>query len=136
MLTPLTEHYWNSVPGRRAILKLQDRVARGLDPLTAPNEEDFREHLATVDIEAVYCRYTKTLKDVYTNIEKKWRNDIDGPRSFQGADLAPEEWWEKKPDRAMPPPSNVREELKPDGEGWVFEIRGTTNWKPQPTSPT
>jgi type IV pilus assembly protein PilM len=136
MLTPLLEPYWNSVPGRRAILKLQERVARGLDPLTAPNEEDFREHLATVDLEAVYCRYTKSLKDVYTHIEEKWKTDLGGPRSFQGSELAPDEWWEKKPDRAMPPPSNVREELKPDGEGWVFEIRGTTSWKPQPTSPT
>jgi type IV pilus assembly protein PilM len=136
MLTPQLEPYWNTVPGRRAILKLQERVARGVDPVLAPTEEDFREHLATVDIEAIYCRHTKNLKDVYANIEKKFRAEIDGPRSFIGSDLAPEQWWEKKPDRPMPPPTNVREELKPEGEGWVFEICGSTYWHPTPTSST
>jgi len=139
MVSPQLEPYWNTVPGRRAIIKLQERVARGVDPVSAPTDpanEDFREHLATVDIEAVYCRHTKNLKDVYNNIEKKFRAEIDGPRSFIGSDLAPEQWWEKKPDRTMPPPSNVREELKPEGEGWVFEICGSTYWHNAPTAST
>ncbi|HEX3152127.1 MAG TPA: type IV pilus assembly protein PilM [Gemmataceae bacterium] len=135
MVSPQLEPYWNTVQGRRAIIKLQERVARGVDP-TAPTEEDFRDHLATIDIEAVYCRHTKNLKDVYSKIETKWRAEIDGPRSFIGSELAPDQWWEKKPDRTMPPPSNVREELKPEGEGWVFEVRGSTYWHPTQTSST
>jgi hypothetical protein len=34
----------------------------------------------------------------------------------------------------MPPPSSVREELKPEGEGWVVEVRGFTYWHPEATS--
>ena len=47
----------------------------------------------------------------------------------------PDDWWEKKPDRAHPPRNdrgelNVREELKPAGEGWIVEVRGSTYWHP------
>jgi type IV pilus assembly protein PilM len=137
MLTAQLEPYWNTTEGKRAIIKLQERVARGLDPVTAPNDEDFREHLATVDIESVYCRHAKSTKDIYNRIEEKWKTDIGGQgRAFQGSDLWPDDWFEKKPDRAWPPPENVREEVKPDGEGFVVEIRGTTYWHPQPTRRT
>jgi hypothetical protein len=48
----------------------------------------------------------------------------------------PEDWWKKEADRPMPPPSSVREELKPEGDGWVVEVRGSTYWQPEPTSQT
>ena len=91
-----------------------------------------------MDIEAVYCRYTKNLKEFYTRLEDKGRAEIRGAngRGFPGSDLAPEQWWEVKPDRPMPPPQGVKEELKPDGEGWVFEIRGYTYWKPNTNKQT
>ena len=126
------EIYWNTTKGNRAIEKLQERVGRGMDPLKALTDDDYREYLAMVDVEAVNTRYTTDLKALYKNIEAKFRNELGGPRSFGGSYLVPTDWWEAKPDRAMPPPLSVREELKPSGEGWVVEVRGTTYWNPDP----
>jgi type IV pilus assembly protein PilM len=133
--------YWSTEKGKRAIEKLKERVAKGIDPITALSDEDYRDNLATIDIESVSCRFTKNLSAAYSAIEKKRRDEIGGPLSFPGSVLAPEQWWEKKPDRGMPPRSergdvNVREELKPTGEGWVFEIRGYTYWKPDSNKQT
>jgi type IV pilus assembly protein PilM len=126
--------YWNTQPGQRAITKLHERVARGVDPVQDAGEDDFREFLATVDIEAVCCRFTKDLKGFYTRLEEKGRQDIRGAtgRGFPGSDLAPEDWWTSK----TAPAAGEKEELKPDGEGWVFEVRGSTYWKPDSKSQT
>jgi type IV pilus assembly protein PilM len=133
MLDQLQSQYWNTQPGRRAIAKLNERVARGVDPVQDAGEDDFREHLATVDIEAVDCRFTKDLKGYYTKLEEKGRQDIRGAtgRGFPGSDLAPEDWWTSK----TAPAGGEKEELKPDGEGWVFEVRGSTYWHPDPKAP-
>jgi type IV pilus assembly protein PilM len=142
MTGPL-EQYWSSTKGIRAVEKLQERIAKGVDPLAALTAEgdDLREHLAMVDIEAVYARYSTNLKQDYQNIEDKRRREIGGALSFPGSVLNPDDWWEKKPDRAHPPRDergavNVREELKPDGEGWVVEVRGSTYWHPDQNSET
>lgn len=128
MLDPQQLTYWNTTNGQRAIAKLHERVARGVDPVQDAGEDDFREYLATVDIEAVTCRFTKDLKGVYTRLEERGRAEFHGAggRAFPGSDLAPEEWWTSK----TAPPDKEKEELKPDGEGWVFEIRGYTYWRP------
>jgi hypothetical protein len=128
MLDPQQLKYWNTTNGQRAIAKLHDRVARGVDPVQDAGEDDFREFLATVDIEAVTSRFTKDLKGVYTRLEERGRQEFHGAtgRAFPGSDLAPEDWWTSK----TAPPASEKEELKPDGEGWVFEIRGYTYWKP------
>jgi type IV pilus assembly protein PilM len=129
-----TEVYWRTQKGERAIEKLRERVGKGVDPLLALTDDDHREFLAMVDIEAVYARHTGKLKEFYQAIEDKFRKELGGPRSFGGSYLVPEDWWEKQADRPMPPPSNVREEKKPDGEGWVIEVRGSTYWHPEATS--
>ena len=131
MQEPDTIPLWSTQPGLRAIAKLQERMARGVDPINAGAEDDYREHLATVDIEAVFCRHTKNLKGFYEALEKKGRDDIHGANApfFPGSHLATDEWFEKKPDRTSIP-AGTKEELKPDGEGWVFEVRGYTYWKP------
>lgn len=128
---------WSTTQGQRAIAKLQERVARGVDPAEAGADEDFREHLATVDIEAIACRYTKDLKAFYTKLEEKGRQDIRGAAGpgFPGSELFPDEWFEKKPDRTTIP-VGAKEELKPEGEGWVVEVRGYTYWKPDTTKLT
>jgi type IV pilus assembly protein PilM len=125
--------YWNTPDGWAAIKKYDQRRGKGLDPLESLNDDDKREFLAMLDIEAVYARHTKNLKQVYTNIEQKFQAEIGDPaRSFRGSDMAPAQWWEAKPDRPMTNsgPEGVREELKPDGEGWVVEVRGYTYWDP------
>jgi hypothetical protein len=138
MLEADTYPMWNTLQGQRAIAKLQERVARGVDPTEAGAEDDFREHLATVDIEAVASRFTKDLKGYYTKLEEKGRAELRGGtgRGFPGSDYAPDEWFEKKPDRTGPIPSNAKEELKPEGPGWLFEVRGSTYWKPDSTKQT
>lgn len=132
MIGPL-ETYWRSTKGIRAIEKLQERVGKGVDPLLALVDDDFREYLAMVDIEAVYARHTTNLKAVYENLAAKHNKEIGGKRSFPGSDRVPGDWWENKADRPMPPPSNVPEELRPEGEGWIVEVRGSTYWRPIPT---
>ncbi|HVK09139.1 MAG TPA: type IV pilus assembly protein PilM, partial [Gemmataceae bacterium] len=122
--------YWNTPDGWAAIRKYEQRRGKGLDPLESLNDDDKREFLATLDVEAVYARHTTNLKQAYANIEQKFQAEIgDKARSFRGSDLAPDEWWEKKPDRTSL--EGVLEELKPEGEGWVVEVRGFTYWNPQ-----
>lgn len=137
MLSDQLRTYWQTPKGIRAIDKLNERVGKGIDPLIALTDDDHREFLAMVDIEAVYARHTSKLKEFYTNLEDKHRKDIGTILSFPGSYLTPDEWWEKKADRQHPPRNergeiNVREELKPDGEGWVVEVRGSTYWNPDP----
>ena len=141
MVGPNLEHYWRTTPGKRAIVKLQERVGKGVDPVTAIADDDMREHLAMLDIEAVYSRHTKDLKAFYTALEDQRKRNVGGTLSFPGSWLAPDEWWERKPDRPHPPMNerrelNVREELKPEGEGWVVEVRGYTYWHPTQTAET
>src|SRR5262249_6128811 len=126
--------YWDSVPGKRAIVKLNERVGKGVDPINALADDDMREFLAMVDIEAVYCRYVTDLKAFYELLESQRKQRVGGPLSFPGSFLAPDDWWERKSDRSQPPPPGVREEKKPEGEGWVFEVRGSTYWHPEPGS--
>jgi len=133
------ERYWATVPGTRAVQKLQERISKGIDPLQSLTDDDMREYLATIDIEAIYGRYTKNLTGFYENIETKRRKDIDNRRRFPGAEYAPLEWWENKTDRPVGagqavPTTDV--ELKPQGEGWVIEVRGSTYWHPEATSET
>lgn len=133
------EKYWATIQGRRAVQKLQERVGKGIDPLLALTDDDMREFLATIDIEAIYGRYTKNLEGFYDNIETKRRKDIDNRKKFPGAEYAPRDWWENKADRPVGPglPVPTTEvELKPKGEGWVVEVRGSTYWHPEPTSET
>jgi type IV pilus assembly protein PilM len=138
MLDQVQERYWRTMPGPRAVEKLKERVARGVDPVDAVAEDDFREFLATADIEAVYCRFTKDLKAYYTKLEEKGRAEIRGAtgRGFPGSDFAPEEWWKVDANTKLPFPDSAKEDLKPEGEGWVFEIRGYTYWKPDDKAQT
>src|SRR5262249_38627165 len=127
------QSFWSTPQGLRALEKFNQRLAKGIDPLEAFKEDDYREHLAMVDIEAVYSRFTPNLKGVYEELERREKKEIGRPRSFLGSYLAPTEWWESKAERPVPPApkdESIREELKPDGEGWVFEMRGSTYWHP------
>lgn len=126
------DQFWNYTDGQQAIAKFEQRRAKGVDPLEAGAEDDKREHLAMVDIEAVYGAYTTNLTGLYENIEKKFRDEVGGVVHFRGSYLSPKDWWEEKADRTIPEGGNVEinitEELKPKGEGWAIEVRGYTYW--------
>ena len=136
MLTPYLEPLWNTEPGKRSVDKYRQRVAKGIDPVPLVGDDDLREHLATVDIESVYSRFTTNLKGAYENLERRHKDEIGGKRSFRGSELAPDDWWEKKEGQAHPPADGVPEQLKPEGEGWVVEVRGSTYWHPTEGSQT
>ena len=91
-----------------------------------------------VDIEAVYTRFAPNLEAFYEAIRSRHQKEVGGKRSFFGSDYAPRDWWASKPDRPVPPapPSDVREEEMPKGEGWVVEVRGYTYWHPEERSET
>lgn len=136
MRTPELEPYWARNKGRDAIMKYDLRMSKGIDPNNL--DDDLREHLAMIDIEAVYCRFTKDLSAVYDGLERQRKTEIGGLRSFPGSDLAPADWWKKETigEAGVAPAENIREELKPVGEGWVFEVRGYTYYHPEVNTQT
>ncbi len=93
--------------GRRAVAKYFERMRQGVDPRAAVAGDDLHESLATVDIEAVHNRFTSNLKGLYENAADYQRRYVD-PEDIFGTMV--------EEDRKKPP----------EGEGWVFEIRGTT----------
>lgn len=95
--------------GKRAAEKYFERIRMGIDPRVAFADDDLRESLAAVDIEAIHSRFTSNLKGMYDNLYDYSKRYVAGQTSdiFDTMD---------EPDRSKPP----------EGEGWVFEIRGTT----------
>ena len=104
--------------GRRAAEKYFARRRQGVDPRLAVGDDDLRDCLATVDIEAVHNRYVTNLKGLYENAADYQKRFVS-PKE--------EDWFA----------GMNADELKkmPEGEGWVFEIRGTT-WYDGPGSKT
>jgi type IV pilus assembly protein PilM len=95
--------------GTRAAEKYFERISRGIDPRVAFADDDLRESLAAVDIEAIHSRFTNNLKGYFDNAYDYSKRYVASQPSdiFDTMD---------EPDRSKPP----------EGEGWVFEIRGTT----------
>ncbi|MEZ6141256.1 MAG: type IV pilus assembly protein PilM [Zavarzinella sp.] len=142
MTSPELQSYWsvgadNPPTGVRAIQKFQERLGKGIDPLTALTDDDLRQFLAMIDLETVHTRYTKDLKGVYDRMGELHLKQIGPGRRFPGSDYYPQDWWPAdKITNNQAPGEEVAEELRPEGEGWIVEIRGSTFWKPLPTSET
>ncbi len=111
MNAPDQEKLWNFAEGkqdgRRAAEKYYSRIREGIDPKVAFADDDLRESLAAVDIEAIHNRFTTNLKGFYDNAADYYRKYVDSENSLDT--MAEED----------------RKKL-PEGSGWVFEIRGTT----------
>ena len=126
MNTPDLVPLWNSVDGmgggsKRATEKYYERIRKGVDPKLAFLDDDLRQYLAAVDIEAVYFRYTPTLDSFFKKAKEycyKWVGS--GEAIFYDMDPA-----ERSPMMGESP-------VYPTGPGWVVEIRGTT-WYEQGT---
>jgi type IV pilus assembly protein PilM len=123
MNEPHQAKYWTSTDGigggaMAATAKYFDRIRKGVDPKIAIMDDDMRQYLATLDIEAVNCRYTTDLRGFFQNAKNYCRDYVgtlfDGMDEKQRADLVAD-------------PPNY-----PDGKGWIVEIRGTT-WYNQGT---
>jgi type IV pilus assembly protein PilM len=130
------EQFWGLNKGPDALRKYHERMAKGIDPIASIGDDDLREFLPMIDIESVYARYTDNVKAAYEAIEVQRRRTIGSMRNFPGSDLYPDDWWEKKDGVKWPPPESqeYRETKKPEGAGWIVEIRGSTYYQPTPQS--
>jgi type IV pilus assembly protein PilM len=118
-LTGELEKLWNFKEGGidclGATQKYYDRIHKGVDPKTAFLEDDLRQYLAAVDVEAVHCRYTTNLEGFFKNAKQYCKDYIgSGDAMFDAMDKA-----DRDPLMADPP-------VFPKGAGWVVEVRGTT----------
>ena len=117
------EKFWNTKDGEgggsdAATKKYFERIRKGVDPKLAYMEDDMRQYLPAVDIEAVHCRYTEDFPGFFTKA-KQYCKDYVGVY-FDGMDE--EDRKEVMADSPVPPARYLRE-----GPGyWIFEIRGTT----------
>jgi type IV pilus assembly protein PilM len=97
--------FWNTNQAREAWRLYREKVRGGQSANLLMNEDD-REHLFLMDIEAVDCLFTDNLKMAFDRIEQITRANQDllaGMCAY---------------DKANPP--------KETDAGWVFEIRGST----------
>ena len=94
-----------------------------------------REHLAMVDIEAVYCPAHQEPEGGSTRPSRRsGRDDIGGPLPvLPGSTWPRTSGGRRSRTGPHPAPTTTKEELKPDGEGWVVEVRGYTYWNPDRT---
>ena len=120
------EKLWNNAEGgARATEKYFDRIKKGVDPKIAFLDDDLRQALAAVDVEAVYCRFTKDLPGFLKNAKDYCYQYVGrGESIFIGMDQS-----ERQPMMEETPVFPFQES---DG-GWAFEIRGTT-WYDQGTT--
>jgi type IV pilus assembly protein PilM len=101
--------FWDSRQGREATDKYRRRLAEGLDP-KIKFDDATRMHLATIDVEGVYTRFTPDLKAFVEKAKDEVRREVGLPQ----------------------PEGMSKEDLDkpPEGPGWVVEVRGSTFWKP------
>ncbi|HVK16830.1 MAG TPA: type IV pilus assembly protein PilM [Fimbriiglobus sp.] len=107
--------FWRTQEGQRAFDKFKERMAAGI-PLEKIGDDDQAQHLATVQLEAVYARYTDNLgtfltaADGYSNVTFAQSITEDFPDADREKDEATSQF---KP-KAI------------EGGGWVIELRGYT----------
>ncbi len=111
---------WDSKDGdgggpAAATEKYFQRIRKGVDPKLAYLDDDMRQYLAAVDLEAVHCRFTPDLAGFFANA-KQYCLAYAGKGDATFDSMDPEErtpMMEEKP-------------VYPTGKAWIFEIRGTT----------
>ena len=113
------EQYWNTQEGRRAFEKYKTRVSEGL-PADRAWEDDMSQHLAIVNVEAVYTRYTDDVKGFIERADRA----VDVRYGVQIAKSWPAELQEKDETTGKVKPKIALEGAA--NAGWVVEIRGYT----------
>ena len=116
--------YWSGSQEQRAYQKYKERMSQGIQ-IEKLFDPDLAEHLATVNIEAVYCRYAdQGTAQFFTNadlwVKKELSEDIADT-------MLPSE---RDEDGTFSTPTAKRYKPKPpEGPAWVFELRGYTYHK-------
>lgn len=114
---PSQTEFWSSAEGARAYEKYKQRLSEGI-PLEKMFDDDMSQHLANVNVEGVYCRYTDNLATFLANADsfadKRFGINI-------AADMLPAE---QEEDTSVTPPRKKPKAV--EGGGWVVEVRGYT----------
>lgn len=110
--------FWSTPEGVQAYRKYKDRMGEGI-PLEKLFDDDLAQHLAQVNLEAIYCRWTDEPTLFLENADKMAHDEF----GLVIADDMTEA--EREEDEA-----NQRNKPKSiDGGYWVFELRGYTAHK-------
>jgi len=106
------EPLWSSREGLVATSKNFERLSKGVDPRVAFLQDEMRQHLPMLDIEAVHVRYAPSLEGFFKNAGEYGKNWVG--QEFSGMENAQRD------------PLLAKEPIYPEGGGWIFEIRGST----------
>ncbi|OWK36157.1 type IV pilus assembly protein PilM [Fimbriiglobus ruber] len=128
--------FWNNVNGNRAFEKYKDRLKSGL-PLEKMFDDDLAQYLATVNLEAVYERYTDnvaaflTAADDQVKMRLSYNIADDMLESEREMDEANKRYKPKPPSDAPAAPGGAPAAPSPAGAStgggaWVIELRGYT----------
>jgi hypothetical protein len=113
--------YWKNARAISALQQLMQRKLGQGNVVDMPMDEEALKNLATVDIEGVHCMYAADLKQF---MEKAKTATKGFGRELDGIDIF-------VPPAAGNAPGKKYSEAPPDGEGWVFELRGSTYYSPR-----
>jgi len=116
-MTGTQAKYWQSEDGvgggsMAAVKKYFDRIQKGVDPKQSYQDDDMRQFLPAVDIEAVNCRFVKDLPEFFKAAELYCLKYVG--IKFDGMDDE-----ERRPLLAGTFPTDEK-------GAWIIEIRGTT----------
>ena len=116
---PDQQNYWKTEKQQNAIAKHFERIASGV-PLAKLYDDDKSEDLATVNVEAVDCRYSENVQAFLINAQG-WAEKTSGLNLLMDFPASVE----KVP--VEDPTAKYKEAPKaPEGGAWIVEIRGYT----------
>jgi hypothetical protein len=119
-LTGDRERLWNTDEGRRATERYFERLRKGINPEAGFRDDDLRQHLPTVEIEAVHSRFA--------DLEPFFKKAKQFGKKFVGGDDDVFHGMEK----SERDPLMKEEPDYPKGSAWVVEVRGTTYFDRDP----
>jgi type IV pilus assembly protein PilM len=120
-----------------ATTKYFDRIKKGVDERLAVLDDDMRQYLATVDVEAIYCRYTtnpegffkeaKRFSKKYVGADDAIFTGLDDPERAEIMAETPKVMGTVFGKDGRPVFKDGKPEREPIKDGaWIFEVRGTT----------
>jgi type IV pilus assembly protein PilM len=121
----LTDDLWAKDQGKAALQWFEDRMRKGvrIEDATLDAASEMPQHLAMVNIEAVYPRWVDNLGVFFKNADDEVFGDVATKRGFSESIarhmLASEKERNEEKGRDLP--------KAPDGGGWVVEVRGYTD---------
>ncbi|MFO0806413.1 MAG: type IV pilus assembly protein PilM [Gemmataceae bacterium] len=121
----LADELWTKDQGKAAVQWFEDRMRKGvrIEDATLDAASEMPQHLAMVNIEAVYPRWVDNLPAFFKNADDEVFGDVAAKRGFGEviASYMTDAEREKNEEKGRLLPK------APDGGGWVVEVRGYTD---------